>query len=123
MEKVALVFTTAVALLIVWQFFGEKGKKNHIIRGVFILALSIPPAILNTASRLSRGENISDSPSVLVHIVLGSLFWFTVLTTIILGIHMWVTGKYSKKHKISAYAIIALFIIMFFVPRIMKMFL
>lgn len=122
MEKIALVFTAVVGLLIVWQFLAEKGRKNHVIRGLLILILSIPPAILNTFSRFSRSENILNSPSVLIHIVLGSFFWLTVLVTILTGIYLLKTREGGKRHKISAYSIIALFVIMFLVPRIMRIF-
>lgn len=120
MDRVAVVFTAIVGLLVVWQFLSEKGTKSHIKRGLLILVLSIPPAILNTLSRFSRDEKISDHPAVLVHIVLGGLFYLVVLCTILTGVHRSRTGTRSKWHKVSAYSIVVLFLIMFLVPIVMR---
>lgn len=120
MGSIAIIFTAIVGLLVVWQFLAGKGTKSHIKRGMLILALSIPPAVLNTLSRFSRDEKISDHPAVLVHIVLGGLFYLAVLCTIITGAHLLRTGRRSKNHKVSAYSIAVLFLIMFLVPMIMR---
>ena len=121
MGRIAIIFTAIVGLLVVWQFLARKGTKSHIKRGLLILVLSIPPAVLNTLSRFSRNENILDHPAVLVHIVLGSIFYLAVFCTIITGVHLLRTGRRSKNHKMSAYSIIVLFLIMFLIPIIMRM--
>jgi len=120
MGGIAIIFTAIVGLLVVWQFLAGKGTKSHIRRGLLILVLSIPPAILNTLYRFSRNENILDHPAVLVHIVLGGLFYLAVLCTILTGIRLSRTGKGSGWHMVSAYSIVVLFLIMFLVPIVMR---
>ena len=120
MGSIAIVFTATVGLLVVWQFLAGKGTKSHVKRGVLVLLLSIPPAVLNTLSRFSRDENILDHPAVLVHIVLGGLFYLAVLCTILTGIHVSRTGTRSRWHKASAYYTIVLFLVMFLVPIVMR---
>ena len=120
MGRIAIIFTAIVGLLVVWQFLAGKGTKSHIKRGMLILLLSIPPAILNTLYRFSRDENILDHPAVLVHIILGGLFYLAVLCAILTGIHRSRTGTRSRWHKVSAYSIVVLFLIMFLIPIVMR---
>ena len=81
-----LVFglTLLAVVLFIAQFFGQKGTRNHILRGILVGILSLTVVVINTVEiSLKRGLIWDDA--FIIHTLLGSLFFLGLVATSVAG--------------------------------------
>ena len=76
--------TLLAALLFVWQFFGAKGTKVHIINAVLIVLFSVVAVTINTITVTLQRDLVWDMAFV-THTGLGAGFFLGLIATCVLG--------------------------------------
>ena len=84
MHKVIIALSIVLVGLIIWQIFAKKGTVAHALRGAGIVASSSTLVALIVALACKIG--IVWTPFLVVHIVIGILFFVLLFTTCVIGL-------------------------------------
>ena len=98
-----LVFglTGVAVILFLAQFFGKKGTRGHIVRGMLVAFLSLAVVVINTFDISLKRGLIWDVP-FLTHTILGTLFFVSLGITSVIGYLLQNNKALIRKHGIMA---------------------
>lgn len=102
-EAVVLFLTLAVIVLLVLQFKKPKGDSRHIARAILIGLFVLAVVFINTFT-VSRSRGLEWDLSFWVHVVLGSLFFASLLGAYVTGAMAKRAPAWKKWHGRSAYS-------------------
>jgi len=102
MRFLVITLTILTVLLFIRQFFGSKGTKSHIVRGVLIGILSVTGVIINTIF-VSLQRGLVWDIAFITHIALGAGFFLGLIVTCILGWQTMHKRELRVWHRLSAH--------------------
>jgi len=95
--------TGLAVVLFIAQFFGKKGTKNHITRGILVGVLSLVVVVINTLD-ISIKRGLVWDTAFIIHTVLGSLFFISLGATSVMGYLLKNDKSYLRTHRFLANA-------------------